>query len=156
MDFLNCMELPQARDVIHRNLLQCVAAEEWVGLDASVGRITSEAVKSSEDLPPFARSTVDGYAVRSEDTFGACDSSAALFSVIGEIEMGQAATLTLQPGEAAVIPTGGMLPAFADAVVMLEYTERPDSQTLLVQKTAAPGEKCDYPGRRGNHRRHCC
>ena len=140
MDFLNCMELPQARDVIHRNLLQCVAAEEWVGLGASVGRITSEAVKSLEDLPPFARSTVDGYAVRSEDTFGACDSSAALFSVIGEIEMGQAATLTLKPGEAAVIPTGGMLPAFADAVVMLEYTERPDFQTLLVQKTVAPRE----------------
>ncbi|MHC1758424.1 MAG: gephyrin-like molybdotransferase Glp [Negativicutes bacterium] len=140
MDFLNCMELTQAKEVIRRNLRQCMVAEEFVGLGASVGRITSEAVKSTDDLPPFARSTVDGYAVRSEDTFGACDSSAALFSVIGEIEMGQATTLALKPGEAAVIPTGGMLPDFADAVVMLEYTEHPDSQTLLVQKTVAPRE----------------
>jgi len=140
MDFLNCMELTQAKELIRRNLRQCMVEEEFVELGASVGRITSEAVKSTDDLPPFARSTVDGYAVRSEDTFGACDASAALFSVIGEIEMGQATTLALKSGEAAVIPTGGMLPALADAVVMLEYTERPDLHTLLVQKTVAPKE----------------
>ena len=54
--------------------------------------------------------------------------------------MGREAGFALEPGQAAAIPTGGMLPVGADAVVMLEYAEQPDGRTLLVQKKAAPNE----------------
>ena len=140
MDFLDCMELGKAKELICQNLCKSLVDGELVDLATSNGRITSEVIRATEDLPPFARATVDGYAVRSEDTFGACDSTASMFSMIGEVLMGQPAELELRSGEAAVIPTGGILPTFADAVVMLEYTERPDPQTLLVQKSVAPKE----------------
>lgn len=140
MDFLHCMELDAAKQLIYEKLGKSLVGAELVELPAALGRITSEAIFATEALPPFARSTVDGFAVRSEDTFGASESAAALFSVIGEVWMGQETKLKLRSGEAAVIPTGGMLPAGADAAVMLEYTEQPDAQTLLVQKMVAPNE----------------
>ena len=140
MDFLHCMEFDKAQAILCEQLDGSLVAGELVELSLALGRITSEEIRATEDLPPFARSTVDGYAVRCEDTFGASESAAALFSVLGEVLMGQETKLELHPGEAAVIPTGGMLPAGADAVVMLEYTEQPDPQTLLVQRTVAPNE----------------
>lgn len=140
MDFLHCMEFDKAQKLIYTKLGESVVDAELVELSAALGRITSEAISATEDLPPFARATVDGYAVRSEDTFGASESAAALFSIVGEIWMGQETKLELHPGEAAVIPTGGMLPLGADAAVMLEYTEQPDPQTLLVQRMVAPNE----------------
>lgn len=140
MDFLHCMEFAKARDLVFRSLDNIIMDPELVELSVSLGRITAAEIVATEDLPPFARSTVDGYAVRSADTFGAGESSPALFSVIGDVLMGQETNLEVRPGEAAVIPTGGMLPVGADSVVMLEYTEQPDRQTLLVQKMAAPNE----------------
>ncbi len=140
MDFLNCMEFERAQQLIWHRLEGSVVSEELVGLADSLGRITSEDIRATEDLPPFARSTVDGYAVRSADTFGSNESAAALFTVIGEVLMGKETVVEIKSGEAAVIPTGGMLPIGADAVVMLEYTEQPDPQTLLVQKMVAPNE----------------
>lgn len=140
MEYLHCMEFTQAYELIGATLDRDLLGAELVDLPSALGRITAEAVRATENLPPFARSTVDGYAVRSEDTFGANESAGALFSVIGEVTMGEETKLELHPGEAAAIPTGGMLPAGADAAVMLEYTERPDPQTLLVQKMAAPNE----------------
>ena len=140
MDFLDCMEFDKARLLICQSLAGSIVDSEPVELAAALGRITSEEIRATEDLPPFARSTVDGFAVRSQDTFGASESSAALFSVVGEVFMGQGTNMELHPGQAALIPTGGMLPFGADAAVMLEYTEQPDGQTLLVQKTVAPNE----------------
>ncbi|MBP2667200.1 MAG: moeA [Firmicutes bacterium] len=137
MDFLHCMEFDKAQKLIYTKLGESVVDAELVELSAALGRITSEAISATEDLPPFARATVDGYAVRSEDTFGASESAAALFSIVGEIWMGQETKLELHPGEAAVIPTGGMLPLGADAAVMLEYTEQPDPQTLLGRPAVA-------------------
>jgi molybdopterin molybdotransferase len=140
MDFLQCIPLSEAQDRVAESLTGIVADAEIVDLADSLGRIAAERIVAQENLPPFSRSTVDGYAVRSADTFGASESSPSLFSIIGEVSMGQQAAMELLSGQAVVIPTGGMLPKGADAVVMLEYTEQPDSNTLLVLKTAAPGE----------------
>ncbi len=140
MDFLHCMELNEAQRLMEENLTESLVGEELVELPEAFGRITSEDIRATEDLPPFARSTVDGYAVRSEDTFGASESAGALFTIIGEVSMGKETKLELGPGEAVTVPTGGMLPGGADAVVMLEYTERPDEQTLLIQRMVAPNE----------------
>lgn len=140
MEYLHCMEFAQAQQLLCAQLDGTLLGAEMVELPAALGRVTAEAVTATEDLPPFARSTVDGYAVRSEDTFGANESAGALLSISGEIAMGQETSLEIRSGEAAAIPTGGMLPGGADAVVMLEYTERPDEAVLLVQRAVAPTE----------------
>lgn len=140
MDFLDCLELAQAEQLIDEHLPQGMVGEEEFELLAAVGRVTSRIVRAAEDLPGYARSTVDGFAIRSEDSFGASESAAALFTMMGEIAMGAPVCQTLQPGQAMAIPTGGMLPEGADAAVMLEYTEQPDAESLLVQKVVAPFE----------------
>ncbi|HOV39158.1 MAG TPA: molybdopterin molybdenumtransferase MoeA, partial [Spirochaetales bacterium] len=95
---------------------------ERIPLGEAGGRICAETIYSTEDVPAFDRSTVDGYAVRSKDTYGASDSAPALLTVTGEIEMGVQA-LPLEKDSCAYIPTGGMLPPGADAVAMLEHCE---------------------------------
>ncbi len=140
MDFFQCMPLSKARDVIADHLKGIIVQSEVVDLPDALGRIVFEDILAQEDLPPFDRSTVDGFAVRSADTFGASESSPALFTIIGEVVMGKNGMMELQPGQAVVIPTGGMLPKGADAVVMLEYTEEHSGNMLMVLKMVAPGE----------------
>ena len=140
MDFLNCLGLAEARKLIDEKLTQSEVGEEEVELLAAIGRVVARTVRVTDDLPGYARSTVDGFAIRSEDSFGAGESTPALFALIGEIAMGAASTEKLLPGQAMTIPTGGVLPDGADAAVMLEYTEQPDADSLLVQKMVAPFE----------------
>jgi molybdopterin molybdotransferase len=97
-------------------------------------------VVSPEDLPGFSRSTVDGYAVPSGDTFGASETSPAYLNIINEILMGHEPGFKLKKGEAARIATGGMLPGGADAVVMFEHTQVLDERMIEIQKAVAPGE----------------
>jgi len=99
------------------------AEPEEIPTQAALGRILAEDLRATGDLPPFRRSTVDGYAVIAADTFGASPSLPAYLHLAGEIAMGVAATLDLEAGAAALIHTGGMLPERADAVVMLEDTQ---------------------------------
>ena len=140
MDFFQCMSLTKAQSLIIDSLSKMIVKSEKVDLIHALGRVAAKDVIAKEDLPPFSRSTVDGFAVRSMDTFGANEGVPALFTVTGEVAMGKEAAMELLSGHAVAIPTGGMLPAGADAVVMLEYTEQHDSNELFVLKVAAPGE----------------
>lgn len=120
---------------------------ERIGLEQALGRVLAEDVLSSESLPPFARSTVDGYAVRAADTFGCSESELALLQVVDEIPMGaSAAAIRLRPGQVARIWTGGELPPKADAAVMVEYTQNLDDTTIGVFRPVAPGENCIRAG----------
>lgn len=101
-------------------------------------RVVARAVRASEDVPGFDRSTMDGFAVRSLDTFGASEGTPALFNLVGEIAMGEIRDLTLKRGETARIWTGGALPSNADAVVMVEHTELVDQNTIEILKGVAP------------------
>ncbi len=103
-------------------------------------RILATAPQSPIDLPQFARSTMDGYAVRAADTFGASSTLPAYLRRAGSIAMGQAAESALQPGQALEIYTGAMLPPGADAVVMIERTQAVDEQDIEVLAPVAPGE----------------
>ena len=110
-----------APDVALRTLLERLQRRvktEIVPTHQALGRVTAEAVLAVEYLPAFPRSTMDGYAVRARDTFGASESLPAYLQVIGEVQMGQAPDITLATGQAAVAYTGGMLAHSADAVVM--------------------------------------
>ena len=95
---------------------------------------------SAEDLPGFARSTMDGYAVRSADTYGAKETLPAYITVYHEVLMGEKIEFEIKAGEAAKIPTGGMLPVGADAVVMLEHTQVVSETMIEIMKSVAIGE----------------
>lgn len=117
-----------------------VGPAEEISLKEGTGRILAEPIISPEDMPPFSRSTMDGYAVRARDTFGSSESMPALLTVAGSVEMGEPPSRALSGGQANRILTGGMLPPGADAVVMQEYTQLVDETTIEVMKTVAPGE----------------
>lgn len=121
-------------------------SSERLNLHECYGRVTSSDIISPEDLPAFSRSTVDGYAVNSLDTFGAKESSPVYLTIKNEILMGYEANFTLMRGEAAIIPTGGMLPPGADAVVMLEDVQLVDKHTIEILKSVAPNENVIQKG----------
>jgi molybdopterin molybdotransferase len=111
-----------------------------IPIEQSFGRVLSEQISSPEDLPAFSRSTVDGFAVNSSDTFGATEGMPGYLTVSREILMGERPDFTLTRGRAAKIATGGMLPGGADAVVMLEHVQYADKDLIEVLRPAAPGE----------------
>lgn len=119
---------------------------EKVPLEGARGRVLASAVRASEDFPPFARATMDGYAVRAADTFGASPSSPVPLKVVGEVRMGEAPAFSIGPEEAAAIPTGGMMPEGADGVVMLEYTRRIPPAEVEVLRPVSPWENVMRPG----------
>lgn len=108
--------------------------------DAALDHVLAAALTAPHDLPEFPRSTVDGYAVAAADTYGATPGLPAYLTVIGEVPMGQAAALTIGVGEAALVHTGGMIPAGADAVVMVENTQAVEAGSIEVLKPVAEGE----------------
>ena len=106
-------------------------------LDA-LGRIVAATVVAEETLPAFTRATMDGYAVRAADTFGASDASPAYLRLAGEVTMGNVATCSVEAGTAVRVHTGAMLPPGADAVVILEETNL-RGEELEVLRSAACG-----------------
>ena len=106
----------------------------------AAGRVLAVAPRSPINLPEFRRSTVDGYAVRALDTFGALQSLPAYLTCTGSIAMGEAAAAQISQGQAMEIATGGMLPVGADAVVMIERTQSFGTNEIEVYAPVAPGE----------------
>ncbi len=115
-------------------------AVETVALDMALRRVCGADVVSPEDLPPLPRSTMDGFAVRASDTFGASDAIPAFLDVAGSVAMGQISGVAIGKNQAAAIPTGGFLPEGADAVVMVEYTNPAGEGAIEVTKPVSPGE----------------
>lgn len=113
---------------------------EVIGLAQAYNRVLAAAISAPEDVPNFSRSTMDGFAIRSQDTFGSSPGTPAFLEVVGEIAMGDEATQEILPGQTQRIATGGMLPPGADAVVMVEYTQELDAQTLEVRRSVSPLE----------------
>jgi len=113
---------------------------EKIKLNNAAGRILAEDILSPVDLPPFSRSTVDGYAVKAADTAGASASMPTYLDIIGSIQMGQKTEIELKSGQVAAVPTGGMIPQNADAVLMIEDTEKIESKLIESFKALAVGE----------------
>ncbi len=116
------------------------AGTETILLGDALNRMTAGEIVSGEDLPNFARSSMDGYALRAQDTFGASDSLPAFLEVSGEVVMGRMPTDTVTPGKAVRISTGGMIPEGANAVVMIEYCHTVDERTIEVSRPVSPLE----------------
>lgn len=113
---------------------------ETVLLNQALNRICAKTILSLEVLPNFTRSTVDGYAVKYNETQGASETLPTILECIEKIGMGQVPVKTLQSGQCAYVPTGGMLPHGADAVVMIEYTESFQKDHILIYRACSRNE----------------
>jgi molybdopterin molybdotransferase len=113
---------------------------ETIPITDALHRIPAAPVTAEHPLPGFARSTVDGYAVRAADTYGVSDGLPGYLDVAGAVRMGATPDVAVGPGTAVAVPTGGMLPPGADAVVMVEYTSEAMSGTIEVVRPVAPGD----------------
>lgn len=126
-----------------RDILKTMAkplSSETINISDALGRVLADDIISPVDLPGFDRATMDGFAVRAKDTFGASSGSPAYLNLIGEIKMGEKATIKVSQGEAVKVSTGSMMPSGSDAVVMIEWTEFFDDQTIEVIRSVAPGD----------------
>ena len=117
---------------------------EPVLLADALHRVPAGPVTAPDALPGFARSTVDGYAVRAADTYGVSEGLPGYLEVTGAVAMGAVLdtgpAVSVGAGTAVSMPTGGVLPAGADAVVMIEYTQQVMPGTIEVVRPVAPGE----------------
>ena len=136
MAFLKVVALEKALEVIDSFPLKPTV--EGVPLGESLGRVLAEDVVSPVDVPPFDRATVDGYALRAEDTFMASESEPLRLGVVGEVNAGDSPDFELKPGESVYISTGAPLPKGADAVIQFEDVERVGNE-VIIPKPAYPG-----------------
>ncbi len=135
-----------ALKILNEHLIVSNPAAEEAEISRALGRVTAGEIISPSDLPEFDRSTVDGYAARGSDTFGAAESRPALLRVVGDIPMGTVPEHGIATSEVMKIATGGALPRGADAVVMFEHTQPVDAGSIEVVKPAAPLENVIQAG----------
>lgn len=133
-EFLKVVTYQQANLLLRQHFRQ--ADSELIPLENGLNRVLAAAIISPENMPSFTRSTVDGYAVNCEDTFGSSESLPGMLDYAGTVVMGQKTDFILQSNQCAWIPTGGMLPTGSNAVVMVEYTEKLDDDTILLSRPA--------------------
>lgn len=124
-EFFNVLPPDEARALLLGHIRPLVGIEEIATTEA-LGRTTAVDIHAPQSLPNFRRSTMDGYAVRARDTFGASESLPGILRVIGEVSMGSEADIELDIGQAVLIHTGAMLPPAADSVVQIEHTQTVD------------------------------
>ncbi|MDY0322469.1 MAG: molybdopterin molybdotransferase MoeA [Candidatus Carbobacillus sp.] len=144
MDFMHVVSVDDALSLISKHVVPVSKVSQW-HLEDALGYVLAEDITVKEDLPAFSRSTVDGYALRAHETVGASDALPAFFDIAFSVAMGKVPKRPLNPGEAAEIPTGGMVPEGADAVVMLEHVEVLGN-VLNVFRQVAPGENIIQKG----------
>src|SRR6188508_2349980 len=123
--------LEEARQLI-ANACRPIDRTERVRLVDANGRAAAAAVQSTRDVPPFSRAGMDGFAVRAEDTFGASRYEPKTLRVIDKVYTGQVPTKSIEPGTAIEIATGAPMPQGADAVVMVEETEKTGSDVRVL------------------------
>ncbi len=129
----------EARQVLLDRLRSHIPDQQTIPLTQALDRILAAPVFAPEDLPAHARSTMDGFAVRAADTFGASESMPGYLQIAGEINMGEAPDGQVTTGTCLRIPTGGLLPDGADAVVMFEHTVPVDDTMVEIVKGVGPG-----------------
>lgn len=126
---------------------------EEVALSEALGRVLAAPAVAEDDLPPFANSSMDGYAVRAIDLASANPEAPVRLRVVGDIAAGASPTVEIGEGMAARIMTGAPLPRGADAVVPVEDTdepwrdaERPLPEQVAIKRSLRPGDYVRYPG----------
>jgi molybdopterin molybdotransferase len=143
MEFLKSITRKAALEIIDAFPLN--PKMETVDIENALDRVLAEDIISEEDIPPFSRSLVDGFAVKAKDTYGAKETSPLFLTVSGRVEIGQETDIILDDGHCAGISTGAMIPEGTDGIVMEEYIRRlPDA--VEVTKTVHKGENICFRG----------
>ena len=142
---LNVVTPSKALEIIKENFSYPLKTESLSVLSAA-GRILAEDITADEDIPPFDRTTVDGYAVNARDTYGASENMPAMLKLAGEVLMGEEAGRLPERGSCIKISTGGMMPENSDAAVMVEYTDETFDGMCLCNKSVSPGENVTKRG----------
>mgnify|MGYP000038286660 CR=1 FL=1 len=144
MEFLNAITAQEALEQV-RSFPLPEPKSCTVKTEKALGRILAEDITAAEDIPPFPRSLVDGYAVMVKDTYGARETSPSFLYVVGQVRVGESAALPVREGEAVYIATGAMIPEGADGVVMQEYT-RQTADAVEVTRPLRKGENIVFAG----------
>ena len=139
--FLSVLTVADALRALHACRLTAVGT-----VSPALRVVPAESVTAEAWLPPAARATVDGYAVRAIDTYGASETLPTFLEVTGSVAMGTPPSQEVGPGAAMTVPTGGLLPHGADAVVMVEHTTEPMPGHVEVLRPAAPGDGVLHAG----------
>jgi molybdopterin molybdotransferase len=143
MEFLKSITRKAALEII--NAFPLNPKVETIDIEDALDRVLAENIISGEDIPPFSRSLVDGFAVKVKDTYGAKETSPLFLTVSGRVEIGQKTDIILDDGHCAGISTGAMIPEGTDGIVMEEYVRRmPDA--VEVTKTVHKGENICFQG----------
>ncbi|MCW4028514.1 MAG: molybdopterin molybdotransferase MoeA [Candidatus Bathyarchaeota archaeon] len=135
--FRKLLTFEEAKQAIEHQFKPADLGEEETVLLEAYNRVLAEDINSEVDIPPFNRSTRDGYAVHAQDIAGADENEPATLRVVGAVGIGEQTQLNIAKGEAAEIVTGAVMPQGADAVVMVEDTEREDSQLNVYSAVSA-------------------
>ena len=139
MELFNVVSIKEAKEIMENSFTYELGYEK-VNILQSVNRICFEDIKAESNIPEFKRSTVDGFAVNSRDVFGASEGMPSMLDLKGEVLMGQVPPADIVLGECLYVPTGGMLPEGADSVVMIEYSDKLDENTILLYSPVAMGD----------------
>jgi molybdenum cofactor synthesis domain-containing protein len=126
--FRKLLTFDEAKKAIDDQFKAVFLGEEEAVLLEAYNRVLNEDVVSGLDIPPFNRSTVDGYAVKAEDTFGAEENQPVTLKVTGAVNVGEQPKVKVEKGEAVEIVTGAPIPEGANAAIMVEDTEREDAE----------------------------
>ena len=142
---LNVVTREEAVRIILEKIPEAAEAET-IGLSEALGKVVAEDILSPEDLPAYARSTVDGFAVHAADTYGCSEALPAMVTYAGKVLMGEDEKRVLPKASCMQVPTGGQVPEGADAVVMVEHSEDLGDQFRYMLKPVAPGENVNAKG----------
>jgi len=118
---------------------------ETVPLDEARGRVLDERIDATLDVPGFDRASMDGYAVRAEDTFDADEASPVTLSLAGAVHAGERPAVSVEPGTAVEVSTGAVMPDGADAVVIVERTTTTD-EGVEIRTAVTPGQNVMLSG----------
>lgn len=146
MNFFNVLSVDEVKELIKKNFTNMKIESEKVNIIDSLGKVLSSDIISEFNVPDFNRSTVDGYAIKNSDSHGCSESMPSFLNLLGEVEMGCIAKESISYGNAIYVPTGGMIPEGADAVIMIEYVEKLDEDTIAIHKPVSIGENIVYKG----------
>jgi molybdenum cofactor synthesis domain-containing protein len=143
--FKSTISIDEARRLL-REGVRPIERVDTVALIEAEGRVAAADVQSTIEVPPFARSAMDGYAVVSRDLSGAGSDRSVRLRIVDRLYTGQVPRTRVEPGTAIEIATGAPLPEGADAVVMVEETRRAGENEVEVLAQATAGQNI---GRRG-------
>lgn len=113
---------------------------ETIRTDNALGRVASEDIIAPMNLPQQNRAAMDGYAIRSTDTSKASKSNLVTLEVVGNVDIGSVPNIVLSPGQAVTVATGALVPASANAVLMLELARKAGRSKISTMHAGAPGE----------------